>query len=446
MGKGMTVFRSLNRKHVRIRKVDKYMQTSLQGIANRAKIDAKHRFGNLYSLLNEENLHWCFTKRLNKRASPGVDKADWHDYAGNIYGNIKELAQTFKNKVYKAKLILRKYIPKMGGQRPLGIPVVADKLAQTCASLILEAIYEQDFKDFSNGYRRGRGPRNTALELRRRIQFGRFRWIADIDIKGFFDNINHDWMIRMLQERINDKAFLNLIRNWLEAGILEEDGKIINPVTGTPQGGSISAVLANIYLHYALDLWFEKRIIPKCGGDVSIMRYADDFVCCFQYRDEANAFYGALKERLSKFGLSLSEKKCKVIKFTRFITSENESFVFLGFEYRWGVSRNGKPVIRLKTAKKKFKLALNSIKSWIKTNRSLKLKELMVAYRQKLQGHWNYYGVCGNSPSMNTFFWEANKIVFKWLNRRSQRKSYNWEGFRNMLEHFKIPKPKIIAQ
>jgi group II intron reverse transcriptase/maturase len=422
------------------------MQTSLQRIANKAQVDAKHKFGNLYGMLNEDNLHWCFTKRLNKNASPGVDKKSWHDYAEELDGNIENLVESLKNKSYKAKLILRKYIPKDGGQRPLGIPIVADKLLQTCASTILEAIYEQDFKDFSNGYRRGRGPRNTALDLRRQIQFGRFRWVVDADIKGFFDNIDHDWMIRMLEERINDKAFLQLIRKWLKAGIIEEDGKIISPVTGTPQGGSISAVLANIYLHYALDLWFEKRIIPNSRGAVNIMRFADDFVCCFQYKDEAQAFYEALKPRMAKFNLKLAEDKTKTIIFTRFRTSNNESFVFLGFEFRWGVSRNGKPIVKMKTAKKKYKLALNSIKSWIKTNRSSKTCELMKSYRQKLQGHWNYYGVCGNSKSLNSFFWEANKIVFKWLNRRSQRKSYNWEGYRSMIKYFNIPTPKIIAR
>lgn len=420
------------------------MQTSLRGIASRAKADAKHKFGNLYGLLNERNLHWCF-QQLNKKASPGVDETSWHDYAENIDVNINELASSLKKKAYKAKLVLRKYIPKPGGRRPLGIPVVADKLLQTAGSLILEAIYEQDFKDFSHGYRRGHGPRNTALDLRQRIQFGKFGWIVDADIKGFFDSIDHEWMIRMLEERISDKEFLNLIRKWLKAGILEEDGKIIYPVTGTPQGGSISAILANIYLHYALDLWFEKRISPKCRGDVNITRFADDFICCFQYADEARAFYEALKTRLSKFKLVLAEDKCKIVRFTKFILSENDSFAFLGFEYRWSTSRKGKPVVRLKTSKKKLKLAISSIKEWIRNNLSLKLKELMAKYKQKLQGHWNYYGVCGNISSMSSFYWTANRIVLKWLNRRSQRKSYNQEGFENMLRHFNIPPPRIIA-
>jgi group II intron reverse transcriptase/maturase len=300
--------------------------------------------------------------------------------------------------------------------------------------------------DFSNGYRCGRGPRDTALALREIIRRGSFRWVVDADIKGFFDNIDHDWMIRMLGERISDKAFLNLIRKWLKAGILEEDGKVINPVTGTPQGGSISAILANIYLHYALDLWFEKRIIPNCKGQVRIMRFADDFVCCFQYMDEANAFYRALGERLSKFKLTLSEEKCKIIRFTRYITSNSEAFTFLGFEYRWTTCRKGKPLIKLRTSRKKIKLAINSLTSWIRENRSKKLKELMATYKLKLQGHWNYYGVRGNFDSLKEYYDRTMESVFKWLNRRSQRKSYCWEGYKEMLKYFNIPFPKIMAQ
>ena len=330
-------------------------------------------------------------------------------------------------------------------ERELKIPAIRDRIVQEALLLVLQPIFDVQFLDCSYGYRPGRSAHKAIARIERNIKKGR-HWIVDADIKGFFDSIDHEWMIRMLEERISDGEFLNLIRKWLKAGILEEDGKVINPVTGTPQGGSISAILANIYLHYALDLWFVKRIAAKCRGDVSITRFADDFICCFQYADEAEAFYEALRTRLSKFKLNLSEDKCKIVRFTKFITSGNDSFTFLGFEYRWSVSRKGNPVIRLKTSKKKLKLALNSIKEWIRNNRSLKLKELMARYRQKLQGHWNYYGVCGNFSSMNSFFWKANRIVLKWLNRRGQRKSYSVDGFEIMLKHFNIPPPRIIAR
>jgi len=421
------------------------MQTSLQGIANKARISTKHKFGNLYGLLNEENLLLCF-KQMNRKASPGVDKINYYTYEKDLNNNLNKLVDSLKSKTYKAKLVRRKYIPKGSGKRPLGIPVVSDKLLQTACSKILESIFEQDFMNFSHGYRRGHGPRNTALDIRRQIQFGRYRWIIDADIKGFFDNIDHDWMIRMLEERIQDKSFLKLIRKWLKAGILEEDGKIIFPLTGTPQGGSISAVLANIYLHFALDLWFERKVKPQCRGAVTIIRFADDFICCFQYSDDANRCFSVLKLRLHKFNLKLSETKTRLIRFTRFIPCNNESFIFLGFEFRWEIARSGKPVVRLKTAKKKYKLAVQSIKSWIKSSRSTIIRELMQTYKSKLQGHWNYYGVCGNSEMLQKFYWNANRIVFKWLNRRSQRKSFNWNGFSKVLVYYKIPRPKIVAR
>jgi len=421
------------------------MQTSLQGIANKAKTNTKHKFGNLYSLLNEENLSWCF-KQMNRNAAPGLDGIDYNAYEKDLDANINQLVDSLISKTYKAKHVRRKYIPKGDGQRPLGIPVVADKLLQTACSRILESIFEQDFMKFSHGYRRGHGPRNTALDIRRQIQFGNYNWIIDADIKGFFDNIDHDWMIRMLEERINDKSFLKLICKWLKAGIFEEDGKIISPVTGTPQGSSISAVLANIYLHFALDLWFEKKVKPKCTGEVTIIRFADDFICCFQCVKDAENCFDVLKPRLKKFNLELSESKTRLISFTRFITCNSESFVFLGFEFRWEPSRRGKPIVKLKTAQKKYRLAIQSIESWIKKSRGIRLKELMPTYKLKLQGHWNYYGVRGNFDMLHKFYRVANKIIFKWLNRRSQRKSFNWNGFNSILIYYKIPRPKIVAR
>jgi RNA-directed DNA polymerase len=274
---------------MQIRKADQHMQTSLRGISRRAKEDPKHKFGNLYSLLNEENLRWCFP-RINKKAAPGVDSVDYKEFESNLDENIKKLVTELKEGRYKAKLVRRRYIPKPGGRRPLGIPVVGDKVVETSVALILSAIYEADFLPFSHGYRRGKGPQKAALKLSEQIHRGRFRWILDADIKGFFDNLDHDWLIRMLSERIEDSTFLRLIKKWLKAGILEEDGKVIYPVTGTPQGGIVSAVLANIYLHYALDIWFEKVVKPRCEGEVMLMRYADDFVVCFQYHSDARRF------------------------------------------------------------------------------------------------------------------------------------------------------------
>lgn len=431
---------------MQIRQADKHMQTSLRGIAKRAKKEPRHRFGNLYSLLNEKNLLACFPA-MNRKASPGVDGVDWTAFEADLEENVRQVGTALKEKRYQAKLIRRRNIPKPGGkQRPLGIPVIGDKLVQTAAAQILSAIYEQDFLPCSHGYRRGKGPQRAALELSQRLHRGRFRWIVDADIKGFFDHIDHDWLIRMLEQRINDRAFLKLIRKWLKAGILEEDGKVDYPVTGTPQGGVISAVLANIYLHYALDLWFEKVVKPLCKGDVMLMRFADDFVCCFQYREDERRVSRVLGKRLGKFALELSAEKTQVIKFTRFETKNSESFTFLGFEYRWGTSRKGRPLVKMRTAKKKFKLALSALTDWIKKDRSrLGTAALLIKFGQKLQGHFNYYGVSGNAEMLKRYYHQSCRIVFKWLNRRTQKKSCNWTGFSEMLAHFKVPLPRIIG-
>ncbi len=446
MGKGMTVSRSPQRKHMQIRQADKHMQTSLRGIAKRAKEDSRHRFGNLYSLLNEANLHWCFTQ-LNRKAAPGIDGVNWKTFKADLTDNVKEIATSLKEKRYKAKLIRRRNIPKPGGkQRPLGIPVTSDKLVQTAAAQILSAIFEQDFLPCSHGYRRGKGPQKAALELSQKIHRGKYGWIYDADIKGFFDNIDHDWLMQMLEHRISDQAFLGLIRKWLKAGILEEDGKVVFPVTGTPQGGVVSAVLANIYLHFALDLWFEKVVKPRSAGKAIIMRFADDFVCCFQYYQDLQKLNKVTAKRLGKFNLELSRAKTRVIRFTRFETRRSKSFTFLGFEYRWGLSRKNKPLVKMRTAKKKFRLALMAMKTWIRSDcRKLPTTILMAKLRAKLQGHYNYYGVCGNINMLRSFFWQTCLLVYKWLNRRSQRKSCNWKGFSEMLKYHRIPQPRIIG-
>ena len=249
----------------------------------------------------------------------------------------------------------------------------------------------------------------------------------------------------MLAERIDDRAFLGLIRKWLKAGILDDD-KVIWPVTGTPQGGVVSAVLANIYLHYALDLWFEKVVKPRCSGEALLMRYADDYVCCFQYREDLNKLCRVMPLRLGKFMLELSKEKTRVVRFTRFETRRSASFVFLGFEYRWGVSRRGNPLVKMRTAKSKFRLSLAAMTKWIKRERFLSdIVDIMDSFSAKLAGHFNYYGVSGNMAMLSSFYHHARHIVFKWLNRRSQRRSYNWHGYMELLSQFHIPRPRIIG-
>jgi len=422
------------------------MQTSLRGISNRAAKDKEHRFGNLYGLLDENFLKWCFWQ-LKRDAAPGVDRVDFYEYRENLDENIANLVKRLKQKNYRAKLVRRQYIPKINGKlRPLGIPATDDKVLQFAVAKTLEAIYEEDFLDVSYGYRPGTGPQDAVRDLTRELQFGRFSHIVEADIRGFFDNIDHNWMIRMLEERINDRAFLRLIQKWLKAGILDTSGEVIHPATGTPQGGIVSPILANVYLHYALDLWFEKRIKRECNGDALIIRYADDFVCAFQYKQDAELFYQQLNERLGKFGLEVSPEKTRILLFSRSMLKQSETFDFLGFEFRRAMSRKFKPIIRRRTSRKKLRASIAAFTEWIKTKRNQKISKLMATLRAKYRGYWNYYGVIGNYGSLKTFYYRTRRILFKWLNRRSQRLSYNWAGFEDLLKQFLIPAPKITEK
>ena len=419
------------------------VQTSLQGIAKRAARDKQHRFGSLSTMLNEEMLldSWRF---IRKDAAYGVDQVSAEEYEQNLAENIHDLVERLKRGSYHAKLVRRKYIPKGdGGQRPLGIPATEDKLLQLAVKRILEAIYEADFLRCSYGYRPNVGAQDAVQKLTVKLQFGSYHFVVEADIKGFFDNVDHKWMVRMLQERIDDRALIRLIKKWLKAGILETDGKVIHPVTGTPQGGVISPILANIYLHYALDLWFHKVFKKLCRGEACLIRYADDFVAAFEHQEEAEMFYEALSERLQKFGLELSTAKTRVIPFRRDPPKGGGRFEFLGFEFYWGKDRRGQPHLKRRTARKRLRASLLRFTQWCRENRNLDLRKLFRWLNAKLRGYYNYYGVIGNYRSLEQFFRQAIRILFKWLNRRSQRQSYNWHGFTELLEHYPVDKPRI---
>jgi RNA-directed DNA polymerase len=307
---------------------DTHKPTSLEGIAQTASLNKDHRFQNLYGELSPELLLSAWI-RINKNAASGVDKITAKAYQENLLDNIQHLAQRLKEKTYKAKLVRRKYIPKDNGkERPLGIPALEDKIVQRAAAMLLEAIYEQDFLDVSYGYRVERSPNEAVGDLTFQLQYGTFGYLVEADIQGFFDNIDHEWILRMLALRIDDNAFLNLIRKWLKAGILEPDGMVTDPETGTPQGGIVSPVLANVYLHYALDLWFERVVKPHCKGEAIMCRFADDWVCAFRYKRDAEWFYAVLPERLAKFNLKVEPSKTKILRFSRFHPGMERRFSF----------------------------------------------------------------------------------------------------------------------
>ncbi len=282
-------------------------------------------------------------------------------------------------------------------------------------------------------------------ELTEALYRGRFEFVVEADIKGFFDHLRHDWLIRMLEQRINDGAMVRLVRKWLRAGILEAEGRIEHPETGTPQGGIVSPVLANVYLHYVLDLWFERRVRKANRGQSRLFRFADDFVCCFDYRHEASAFEQAVKERLGKFGLELALDKTQTLRFGRGGGGHNGRFDFLGFEFRWEKSRTrGHAIVKGRTSRKKLRGAVARFTEWIRENRHEKIGELMKSVADKHRGHWNYYGVIGNSKSLGQYRTESCRALFKWVNRRSQKRSYTWRAFNRLLQRFAVPMPRIV--
>jgi group II intron reverse transcriptase/maturase len=425
---------------------DTHRQTFLRGISTKAGACATHRFENLYGCVNESLLKRSW-RLSNKKACSGVDGVTAAQYAKDLATNIHRLVSRLKSNQYRARLIRRHYIPKGNGKRrPLGIPVLEDRLLQGAAKQLLEAIYEQDFLPNSFGYRPGVSARDAVRALTFNLQYGRFGYVVEADIQGFFDHINHDWLLEMLRERIHDKPFLGLIEKWLKSGILETDGQVIHPQTGTPQGGVVSPVLANIYLHYVLDLWFEKVVKRHCKGKALLIRYADDFVCAFQYRTDAERFRRGLGKRLGKFSLALAPDKTRIHRFSRFHPSRRKRFNFLGFEFYWEVDRKGTARLKKRTSRKRLHTSVRAFKEWLKTHRHVPRQQLLAVVRSKLVGYYNYFGMIGNSRSLWTFYRHVEKLLYKWLNRRSQRRSLTRGKLCSVLKYFRIPEPRITER
>jgi group II intron reverse transcriptase/maturase len=349
------------------------METKLVRIAEIAKENPKERFTFLYHHLNKEMLMKCH-KELSGNKTTGIDEVTKAEYAENLEDNINSLIERLKKHSYKPQAVRRMYIPKGDGKskRPLGIPSYEDKIVQMGLNKILQAIYEADFMEFSYGFRPNRNCYTAIKRLKNIIKNGKISYVVDADIKGFFNNVNHEWMIKFLELRIGDPNIIKLINKFLKAGMLEK-GVIEATELGTPQGSIISPILANIYLHYALDLWFEKIIKRNFRGQAEIVRYVDDYVCCFQYKNKARNFYWLLISRLKKFNLEVEKSKTKIIMFGRFAEENSkregknraEAFDFLGFTHYCGRSRNGRFRVKRKTSKKKFRAKVKEFNQWI---------------------------------------------------------------------------------
>ena len=425
--------------------------TKLLRIAEKARKEPGFKFTSLFHLMNEELLLGCF-QRLRKDAAAGIDNMTKATYAENLSANLSNLVDRLHRMAYKPQPVRRKYIPKPGStkQRPLGIPCFEDKLVQAGLVRILEAVYEQDFIENSYGFRPSRSCHNALKALSAAVENRPVNHIVEADIKGFFDNVNQEWLMKFLAHRIEDKRIQRMVKRFLRAGVAE-DGSVTISDEGTPQGGVISPLLANIYLHYALDLWFEKVYRKSCAGFAKLIRYADDFVVCFQYKQDAERFREELGKRLGKFGLEVEPTKTKVMEFGRFAVQhakrrgeKAETFDFLGLTHYCGTRKDGKG-FRMKrvTARKKFIAKLKIFKEWLKKARILKTKELWKTAKAKLVGHYNYYGVTDNLRGIMRFGLEVQKLLFKWLNRRGKKNSISWEKFNKMLERFPLPKPRI---
>lgn len=425
------------------------MQTKLNLISEIVRRDDRCKIDNVAYLLNEANLRECF-EMLKKGKATGTDGVGIEEYEKALDDNLKDLVGRMKRQAYRPQPVRRTYIPKANGKlRPLGIPSTEDKIVQKGIARILEAIYEGEFLDFSYGFRPGKNCHQALEKLNAVIMAKPINYVIDADIKGFFDNVSHSWMGKFLGNRISDPNLLRLIARFLKNGYMEE-GKVFESDKGTPQGGIVSPILANIYLHYALDLWVERVVKPRCRGVVEIVRYADDFVICVQYKDEAEKILEVLRKRLGKFNLELAEDKTRIIEFGRFARTnakargrKPETFNFLGFTHFTDVSRKGFFKLGRKTERKKMTAKLKEMNLWLKSMRHVPAKEWWPVLKAKLEGHFRYYGVSGNSQSIRIYKYLTVRLVFKWMNRRSQKKSKDWSAFSMYLKHHMLPKPQI---
>ena len=427
--------------------------TKLQRIAEKARSDPKFRFTSLFHLMDVELLRGCFAS-LRGDASAGIDQVTKAQYAQELEANLADLVDRLHRMSYHPQPVRRVYIPKPGSRkrRSIGIPTLEDKLVQAGLARILASIYEQDFIDDSYGSRPGRCAHDVLRELGREVDRGQIHYIAEADIRGFFDAVELEWQVRFLSHRIADKRVLRYIQRFLKAGIVE-DGIWRASERGVPQGGTISPILANIYLHYALDLWFERRFRKTCRGPARLIRYADDFVAGFHDEADAYRFQQELTERLAAFGLEVEPSKTRVLAFSprearraRARGERLQTFDFLGFTHYCAPTRDGTRFrVKRKTSCRRFTAKLKALKLWLKKHRMLPTRELMAQIQAKLRGHVAYYGVTDNTQAVQRFLYEARQLLFKWLNRRGGRKPLRVVKFALLMEQFPFPTPRVVV-
>jgi len=396
-------------------------------IAERARKFRGKALYNLHHFIDLPLLEESY-KRLNKQSAKGVDGVRWQDYGEGLNERLENLLKGFKSGRYRAPAIRRAYIPKdKHSQRPLGIPTIEDKVLQSSVRKVIEPIYEEEFKDFSYGFRPGRSQHQAIDLMFGKVSFEKMHYIIDADIKNYFGSINHGFLREFLDKRVKDGVVRRMIDKWLKAGVMES-GNISYPKEGTPQGGIISPILSNIYLHYVLDEWFSEQIQPLLKGRSFIIRYADDCVLGFSDKSDAQRVMEVLPKRFAKYDLTLHPEKTKLIDLNNPRGQADRSFDFLGFTHYLGVSRKGMKVLKRKTSSKKFTKAVTNIDEYIKVNRHMKLKLLIAMLNLKLRGHYLYYGIIHNYNGIHRFYDEVRRKLFKWLRRRGGKTKWDWKS------------------
>ena len=430
------------------------VSTKQQRIAELAKRSPQMGFTSLAYLMDIEWLHEAFY-RTRKDGAPGVDGQTWTEYARDLETNLQSLLDRAKSGTYRAPPVRRVHIPKAGSPnetRPIGIPTLEDKVLQRAVVMLLEPIYEQDFDPGSYGFRPRRSAHGALEDLWKRTMDSRGGWLLEVDIRKFFDTLDHAHLREFLQLRVRDGVLKRLIGKWLKAGVME-DGSLSYPAAGSPQGGVISPLLANVFLHYVLDTWFRRDVQPRLRGRAHLIRYADDLVILFRHEDDARRVQEVLPKRFGKYGLTLHPEKTRLVPFCRPTYAAGTrvprvdrpgTFDFLGFTHYWGRTRRGGWAVMRQTSSKRLSRAVRSIAQWCRNHRHCPISEQHAILSQKVRGHYAYYGITGNMRMLARFLYAVHRAWRKWLDRRNRQREMSWDRFNRLLERYRLPPPRIV--
>jgi len=420
----------------------------LQRIAEQARAMPQVALTTLAHHLDPDLLLEAY-RRTRKDGAVGVDGQTAEAYAEDLEANLRGLLERAKSGTYRAPPVRRVHIPKAGGSktRPIGIPTFEDKVLQRAVAMVLGAVYEQDFRDCSYGFRPGRSAHQALQVLWKGLMDLGGGFVLELDLERFFDTLDHERLREILRQRVRDGVLLRLIGKWLHAGVLEE-GSLVHPDAGTPQGGVISPLLANVFLDAVLDGWFEDVVKPRLQGRAFLVRYADDAVVVFELEEDARRVLGVLPKRLAKYGLRLHPEKTRLVAFRRPPRGGGGprpgTFDFLGFTHYWGRARRGFPAVLRKTARDRFTRSVRAVAQWCRRHRHLPVSEQHAGLQQKLQGHYAYFGITGNYEALDRFYLQTRRVWRKWLSRRSNRVRVTWERFHRLVERYPLPLPRVV--